>query len=367
MATVSNNCAAVQTGSGCQLPRYVWLIAYLLVSSLPAAHAATLDSRVDGQYIVDSVYRSVMHEFGDTTSAAREAVAERCTGSSEALSLSPAFDQLVVAFSRVEPLKLGPLLEDNRINRLFYWPDTRRAGERQLRAFKARVLDESLTSTDIVALLPEQSVALQGLPALERLLRSELTPTDCMLARAVAEHIDFIGVQLIEAWDKADGLSAAMINPNKDHPLIRSRSELLRSLLTQTDVALERIAEAKLVPVVEGDERAATRLPFWRSGLWLKHLQGNMNTVTLILMDSKLAAEAGVERAAGFELRNIERLMLLLEQQIAVQNPPVSLDEEVQSVARALQAGVRGLRTLIAEQMAPSLGVHIGFNSNDGD
>jgi len=78
------------------------------------------------------------------------------------------FAQTVEAWSEIEPVRFGPVLQDHRYERLFYWPDAKGLGAKQVREALAK---QDATVKD-PATLASKSVALQGLPALEYLLRS---------------------------------------------------------------------------------------------------------------------------------------------------------------------------------------------------
>ncbi len=64
---------------------------------------------------------------------------------------------------------MGPAREDNRFERLFFWPDRRGRGLRQVQGILA---EEDETATD-PATLYQKSVAVQGLLALDFVLSGE--------------------------------------------------------------------------------------------------------------------------------------------------------------------------------------------------
>src|SRR5690606_32347522 len=73
------------------------------------------------------------------------------------------FSDLVQAWARVEFLRFGPLVQDNRFERIFFWPDPRGTVQRRTQAaLGAR--DRALLEAGA---LRTASVATQGLPSLE--------------------------------------------------------------------------------------------------------------------------------------------------------------------------------------------------------
>src|SRR5690606_22737995 len=76
------------------------------------------------------------------------------------------FPAVVTAWSRIELYRFGPLMAQNRSDRILFWPDRKGIALRQVQAI--------LADKDEAALAPEtlarKSVAVQGLGALEFVL-----------------------------------------------------------------------------------------------------------------------------------------------------------------------------------------------------
>jgi uncharacterized protein len=97
-----------------------------------------------------------------------EKVSAVCEAPSEAAlqEAKAAFAATVSAWSKVEILRFGPVTQDRRYERLFYWPDPKGLGQKQVQQALANQ-DQTVTIPDTPA---DKSVALKGLPALEYLL-----------------------------------------------------------------------------------------------------------------------------------------------------------------------------------------------------
>src|SRR5690606_20934891 len=76
------------------------------------------------------------------------------------------FSSAVVAWSRVELYRLGPLMSGNRNDKILFWPDRKGIALKQVQAVLA---GPDLDAADPVK-LAGKSVAVQGLGALEFLL-----------------------------------------------------------------------------------------------------------------------------------------------------------------------------------------------------
>ena len=344
------------------------------------ARAATTEPSIAVRAVA-GVYRPLHTAFAGAASRLDEAVVAYCASAADAEdagagadeAADPALDAVraawrdaVPAFGAIEPLRVGPVLEDNRVNRVFFWPDSRRAGERQLAAL---VADAGALDVDA---MPAKSVAVQGLPALERLLHGDAVEADpgptCRVAVPVAGNVARIAAELDAAWADPDGIGARMIEPPGDDPLFRSESEVLRSLVTQLQAGLELVAGAKLGPLVDADAAAMRRLPFARSALFPEYLSGNLDGLAALLLDAGLADAADVAGEAKFEVGNARRLLDQLERDLAgnaaLREPP---SEDAVATARALRAGIVGIERLLIDRVAPALGTGTGFNSADGD
>ena len=356
------------------------LLAGVLSAALaPApARAATTEPSI-AERAVAGVYRPLHAAFADAASRLDEAVVAYCASATGPDGAAPApsgtgtldaaraaWRDAVPAFGAIEPLRVGPVLEDNRVNRVFFWPDSRRAGERQLAALVA-----GAGPLDVDA-MPAKSVAVQGLPALERLLYGDGIETDsgptCRVAVPVAGNVARIAAELDAAWADPDGIGARMVEPPADDPLFRSEREVLRSLVTQLQAGLELVAGAKLGPLVDADAAGMRRLPFARSALLPEYLSGNLDGLAALLLDAGLADAADVAGEAKFEIANARRLLDQLGRDLAgnatLREPP---SEDAVATARALRAGVVGIERLLIDRVAPALGTGTGFNSADGD
>src|SRR5690606_25449867 len=76
------------------------------------------------------------------------------------------FAALVGAWSQAEIIQFGPITEDNRSERILFWPDRKSIGLKQVQAAIADH-DESATDPDRIS---GKSVAMQGLGALDFIL-----------------------------------------------------------------------------------------------------------------------------------------------------------------------------------------------------
>jgi predicted lipoprotein len=139
----------------------------LLWGSVVTARAEA-DHAAIAKASLTQVIRPGYAAFADATGALEDKLDALCAQpSSDALSQAKdAFAAAVAAWSKVEIIRFGPVIEDHRFERLFFWPDPKGIGLRQIQDALAKQ-DGAVTEPNQLA---DKSVALQGLPALEYLL-----------------------------------------------------------------------------------------------------------------------------------------------------------------------------------------------------
>src|SRR5690606_27566757 len=179
------------------------------------------------------------------------------------------------AWSGIEFLRFGPLVDANRFERIYFWPDPRGITVRQAQSLLAKPLGEI---PDAKA-LASQSVALQGLPALEYVLyrnkgllnngQETDRAASCAYAVAVAGNLERVGGELAGLW-KTDGEFAQLFSqPGPDDALYRNSQEVVAEVVKALSTGLQFQVEVKLAPSLGSDASKANprRAPFWRSSL----------------------------------------------------------------------------------------------------
>ena len=132
-------------------------------SALAADHAAV--ARASLIEIIRPGYAA----FAEHAGGLEAKLAALCDTPSEAAlkSVRGTFAATTGAWSKVEIFRFGPVIEDHRYERIFFWPHPKEGlGLKQLR----RALPKKGQALTIPEELDAKSVALQGLPSLEYLL-----------------------------------------------------------------------------------------------------------------------------------------------------------------------------------------------------
>lgn len=270
-----------------------------------------------------------------------------------------AFDDLVTAFSRIELYRFGPGQEDNRLARLNFWPDRRRLGMRQVQ----RILAEQDPSATDPATLRDKSVALQGLPALERILFVTWDGVDqdfmCRYGLAIAEASHTTAIALQDAWQ---GPQAYLLrHPGPDNPLYRDPGEALKSLLRAATEQLVIVEQQKLGRVLGDDPASANPLaaPFRLSGMTLQAVAANIAASRAVLAHPDLD---NLFRELDFELSQAQVAITK-----ALKRPGGIADPVTYYLLQYARIPLQAAVDLHDTRLLPALGLVRGFNALDGD
>ncbi len=315
--------------------------------------------------------------------AALDAAAAKQAGDMQALCADPApgrlatarngFKTLVGAWGEVETIRFGPVTEENRLDKILFWPDRKSIGLKQVQAALA---DKDPTAAD-PATLKGKSVAMQGLGALEfvlfgsgsEALEQPGDPYRCAYGLAVARNIEGMAASIDDAWRAPDGIARLWANPGAGNTLYRTDDEAMTELFDVFVHGLEMTRDVRLNGFLgqTAEDDKPRQAIFWRSGATALSLQANMRGLQKLFDASELAEllppdSAWIAQSIGFEFRTAARMLE------AAKGP----------VADVLAAPERGslpafrlitshLSELFGVNMAGALGLSAGFSSLDGD
>lgn len=323
---------------------------------------------------VNGYIRPAYADFLSRATALEIATAAYCTGPTpdSLVALKRAFADAVVGYAAIDFLRFGPAATDNRIERLFYFPDPRNVMRRQLAQLLAQNAD--LSPEDMAG----QSVAVQGLPALEALLLSsdaEPSAPDfaarCRLGVAVAANIRAIADLLVSDWgDPTTGYPALMIQPGPNNPVYRTPRESATEILKAVSTGLEMLRDQRLLPALgkTAAEAKASRLPFVASGDTTAFLVAEIQGLSRLFAASGLGdgLSADYDWAGGslvFELQNAATTLTKLQVPLAT---AIGTDDGRQALL-AVRNALGAARERLVQEVAAGNGLTVGFNALDGD
>ena len=273
----------------------------------------------------------------------------------------------------VQHLRLGPSQLDAREFRIEYWPDKRNRIDRQLAEALAQERTELLTPEGIAG----TSVAIQGFPALERLLFVDpVAPGTygAALAASIGTNLAAIGTELATAWQPGSAFLDDLLKPGSSQTAYADAGQVAGHFLTALATQLEFIAERKLRgPLGENPEAARPRLAeSWRSQRSLRNAWLNALALDDFFGGGSQTRFAAALQEAGADEASQEIGGRIIAAGEVLSTMPENLfdyvdDPEVREKALDVAAWLDDGRRLLVRDGAPALGLNLGFNSLDGD
>ena len=227
-------------------------------------------------------------------------------------------------------------------------------------------------------LLARKSAAIQGLPALERILYSksvrnqttERARYSCRLGVAIAANIRNIVAEILREWTDQEGYGEYMLAPGFHNPFFRDGNAPPATLLSQFGINCEIIRDRQLRDAMgKTIEAAKPHLTPWRrSGLGLAFLRE-----TYKAMADFYAFSGWPDYLADKEQwisRGILEAFAEADQLLAGVKNPLDLavaDKADREKLSGLWLKTRALQTLLGSQTAQALDITIGYTWVDGD
>jgi len=352
------------------------LIAVMLLAGVGAAQAQPAAPRPVLHAAVADVIRPNVLQFDADARGLQTAMTALCAApSSDAVGIAnQQFALVVAAYGKIDFLRIGPLVEDNRADRMLFWPDRRGIGLKQVQAI---LTEQDALATDPTS-LASKSVAVQGLGALEYVLfgtgAESLGTADgafrCAYGAAIASNIAAMAQELVIGWYLPDGIADHLQDPQPANTDYRTSTETLEALVGLVSHGLEALRDKHLKPFLASDTAAAKPklAVFWRSDLTMTFVRANIEGMAELIAQSGVARDVdaqyqGLENTSEFEFRNATRALDLVTLPVAG-----AVEDDKQAAALGYLVLVTGsLQSIIGEQLSAALGLSVGFSALDGD
>ncbi len=331
-----------------------------VVISIVLLTLAVLGAPLKASASPEAAYERVVSEFirpgfARLAAAARgheAAWADHCNGPSAAgrKSLEESFHALADAWAEVEMFRSGPAAEEFRYERFYFWPERKNAVERGLSSLLKRPDAASLDAEAI----RKESAAVQGLPALERLLHADVPAGDgaegqlrCKLGQAIASNAAALVAEIEAEWRNR----AVVATPE-------ARAMMATDIVTFFAV----IKDAKIEAVIgkEPGQVKPRAAEFWRSGRPLRNIQHNLSA--LQRLNALLFPVVTEELVVPYATTTAKDVAFSLPPDLAKLAAGPDRHKAV-----LLRDAVDAAEDRAAIEVPGVLGVTIGFNSLDGD
>ena len=351
------------------------LIASLLFFPIQARSAQNSPDQILKviRHIVDDAIVPAYDNFAQKAQILADAVDTHCLGPHAQRAFRDAF----LAWQKVQHLHLEPSQTENRQHRIQFWPDPKNIGQRQLKKFLKSFSSRSLTEKNQKFDGMRISVAVQGFPALERLLSQNPTSsheTVCIAASAISRNIATIAHDILHDWRQ--NFRQKLLTPTASDPLFRTPEDSLRAMYTAFSTLLQTLGNIKLnrpLGLQQGRPRPK-RGESWRSGLTLEAMKINLQTALDMYTGRPHHPGLGGLVDPQFSIVNTTILHGLSEAHrlLADVQQNYTWEEALTQPAghqkmRLIQAHVDTAYRSVAEDLSGILGLGLGFNALDGD
>ena len=335
-----------------------------------ALHAQNTDWTPLNLAMTDQVVIPAYERFAAAAAPLAEHGASFCAAVTEASLTQLQQDYLAAAdaWQGVQHLQFGPITYFNWNFRLQFWPDEKGTGARQLEALLAAA-DPAVLSAEAFA---QQSVGVQGLPALEQLLFGDAAlaslqsqPYRCQLVQAITHNVNDIAGGVAQRWRDEFRTTVATAD---ERGFFESAQDATIDYLKAVVESVRRIQQQKLEAPL-GDSQAAARerrAEAWRSDQSMQHLRTNVAALAALFNDSTPALSSVLVPA---DLPAIEQAFDKLQQDLAAAPDSMNAALKTPEGYAALVLVRDDLDALfeLLEGAVKKTDLYLGFNSLDGD
>ncbi|WP_149738931.1 imelysin family protein [Rhizobium sp. RU20A] len=298
-----------------------------------------------------------------------------------------AFNDVVAKWSRVEILRVGPALEENRFERFLFFPDRKGLALKQLQAILSTKDKTALTAEG----LKGKSVAIQGLGPLEYLLygtgNETLATGDdfrCRYAMAIAANLGSIASEFEAAWKAPGGIGDAWMKPGANNPVFRTPQEAAGALLGVLVHGAETVQDQRIrvffgggatpisaEPNATGKDPIRDKpksAPYWRSANTFPSIADNLQGLSDLFAISDMATllpegDASIAGSIAFVFRSATTAARAI-------NAPVDAalaDPDLRGKITFLELNTNDLVDRLNHDFGGAIGLGAGFSFADGD
>jgi predicted lipoprotein len=286
----------------------------------------------------------------------------------------------MLSWQHVQWVRFGPIIENNDDWKIQFWPDKKNIAER-----KVQKILQSDAVIDL-ALVEKSSVVIQGLSALELLLfddaflsvfmaKDATSERQCQLLSAVSTRLVNTTSRLAGKWQSQAFIdrwigTMQIDSSNQEHG--KALNDIVSGILAQ----MERVKIDKVGGPLGYKNR--NKMPngyfaeSWRSQSSIENIKENLRSLAQLLVGGPsynltlLLNEKGFPDL-GVELQqSVDKTLALFDK---VNDPMhmLVMDINGKHQLESIYQSLGQLNALLKHKLPVSLGVSLGFNSNDGD
>jgi len=278
------------------------------------------------------------------------------------------YHDVMDSWQKAQLLRLGPAELFMRHFRMEMWPDRHNTGAKQLRKLRAEQNMEKLQADNFSG----ASIAVQGLPAMERLLFAQgVTASDfsengkgnynCALLEAISANLAAIAGELLDEWQGQ--YRAAIASPSEDNDYFLTDKEAAGQFLNQLYTQLQFITDQKLKRPLGEKRFRLKRAESWRSQRSLRNIRLNLESARQLyaIAFAPMLKDLKLKKDIDAQFENV------MKQGRALSMPLKKAQEEHPEALAQWQRDISKLKRSIGMKLPNALELPLGFNSLDGD
>jgi len=292
-----------------------------------------------------------------------------CQDTNQLAAAQKAFHKTMDAWQGIQHVQFGPVEFLMRNYSMQFWPDKKNLTSKQLN----ELLSQEDTASLSLDYFRGASIAVKGLPALERLLFSNKfqTPYGCQLTAAIASNVATMSREIAQEWESQQlpRIDAAPDGEDYYEDSTEAATELMKALVEPVEV----VRDLKLLrPLHKGANKAKPRRSeSWRSERSLRNIQLNLAALAELYRGNGSTSVRALLTAEGEEelANQIDAHFQQLDSQLNSINKTLYLavkDPADHATLKQVSDQMKGLHRRLEEAMQ-KLNIQLGFNSRDGD
>jgi len=286
-------------------------------------------------------------------------------------NLQKDFRQLQDSWQAVQHFRFGPVEQLMRYQSMQFWPDKKNLTSKQLnkllKAEDHEKLDEEF--------FRRASVAVKGLPAMERLLFSKNALSEyqqnqyrCLLSQAIADHIALVTREIHTEWQPfATDMKQANLAKGFYEDTIEASVDLMKGLVEPVEV----IRNLKVLRPMGSTAAKAKprRTESWRSARSLENIRTNLKSLDHLFQGTKPSVKHLLDTEHPQLSNKLQADFARVSQTLTLLPAPLYDTLETPERRPQLEQLADQLKSLHLnlELAMQALNIQLGFNSSDGD
>jgi len=358
--------------------KLAWLVSPIMVLAA-ASPALAIDQALARQVMVSAVdgyIRPAYADFHAKASALAAETAKLCSAPSDAefKAMSARFSEAIESWNRVSIITEGPVMQENRFERVLYYPDRKSIGLKQVQALIATP-DEAVTDPKA---LKQRSVGIQGLGAFDYVffgsypegIIAEKNSFRCRYGLAITRNVEGIAAELQAAWDDPKGIAEDWKNPSKESAVFRTGEEAMQALIGIHVHGIEMVRDQRIRPFHDASNQKMTpnAAIFRRSGNTIRTIAANVEGLEKLWQVADLGIFLPENHKALAD--NVAFDYKAAAVAIAKLPPPSAenlADKTYLAKLAFIDSTLKDATTRINNDVGAAVGLEAGFSFADGD